>query len=756
MDESGKNKSIAIPEPDEIFPEAVSTGEKTFMGPDDIASYFLPGGMMEKIFGDGYEFRKQQQSLVREITSAFNGDSFSLIEAPTGIGKTLSYLLPAAKWALLNGEKVVISTNTINLQDQIISKDIPLLSRILGQKVEFALAKGMRNYLCLLRSEEVRNELPFSDTSVDEDGADPDEARAILDWAEKTQNGSVSDMGFTPSERQWDRFAAESESCVRRDCPHYNECFFFKARRKIAKADLIVVNHHLLFSDISIKHSAGRDDAGVLPPVNRVVIDEAHNVAQSATVHFTLKTSSLGVAKTLNRLKRVAVRAARLAHFTKGMGNNRTADARNRVMEILSMMEKVLQPRIKKAETASERFFESLHDSFEKSSAEGLYGFSVRVMDDDLESGRRWGKAASLCPQISEIIADLSGEVRKALAVLDESGGDETVGITAELKAVYKGLTRHSDVICGFAASGGAQTGFVKSVEAGKRNRRKFASVSISPIDIAPYLKERLYDKCKTLILTSATLREKESFEFQKNSLGLGENERITELAVPSPFDHKRQALLALPNDLPAPEAASGYVKRLSEAVCGCVRVSHGGALVLFTSYRLLREVSAAVSPELEGLGIKVLTQGDAPREKLLADFKADGNAALFGTDSFREGVDIAGDALRLVVITGLPFSVPTEPVFQARMEAIRRAGGDAFNQYAVPMAVISFRQAFGRLIRTATDRGAVVVLDSRITRKAYGRCFIDSIPECEMVEGDFETVVSGVKKFFEFVPHRS
>ncbi|QMU56534.1 MAG: hypothetical protein GKS04_05270 [Candidatus Mycalebacterium zealandia] len=744
MDRSEKNRLIATVEPDEVFPEAVIAGEKTFMSPDEIASYFLPGGMVEKTFGEGYEFRKQQQSLVREITSAFNGDSFSLLEAPTGIGKTLSYLLPAAKWALLNGEKVIVSTNTINLQDQIISKDIPLLSKVLGRKVEFALAKGMRNYLCLLRSDEVKGELPLPDPDA-EDGVD--EARAILDWAEKTEDGSVFDMGFTPSEQQWDRFAAESESCVRRECPHYNECFFFKARRKIAKADLIVVNHHLLFSDISIKHSAGRDDAGVLPPVGRVVIDEAHNVAGSATMHFTLKTSSLGVTKTLNRLKRVAARAARLAK-----NNIRAADARSRVMEILSAMQKVFPPRIKKVETASKRFFESLYNSFEESSPDGSYGFSIRVMDDEIESGGRWGKAVSLYPQVSESMADLSGEVRKALAVLDSEGGDETVGIVAELKAVFAGIDRHSAVIRGFAAGDSSQVNFVKSVEAGKRNRRKFASVSMSPIDIAPYLKERLYDRCKTLILTSATLREKDGFEFQKNSLGLRDNERITELAVPSPFDHKRQALLALPDDLPAPEATDVYSERLGRAIYDCVRASRGGALVLFTSYRLLKEVSVALAPELEGDGIRVLTQGDMPREKILAEFKADGNAVLFGTDSFREGVDIAGDALRLVVITGLPFSVPAEPVFQARMEAIKQSGKDAFNQYAVPVAVINFRQAFGRLIRTATDRGAVAVLDSRITRKHYGRHFINSIPQCGTLEGHFETVVRELKKFFDSI----
>ncbi len=690
MKYDAKNKKDVpppVPEPEEFFPEAVIVGEKTFMNPDDVASYFLPGGKVEKTFGEGYEFRKHQQSLVREIASAFNGDHFSLLEAPTGIGKTLSYLLPAAKWAVLSGEKVIISTNTINLQDQIISKGIPLLGDVLGHRVEYALAKGMRNYLCLLRMNEVKSELPFGQgsrhsresgnpvsgeatgelrtpevvsketglhgneeinrTDFARDGED--EARRIIEWGEKTRDGSVPDMGWTPSERQWDRFAAESESCVRRDCPHYGECFFFKARRKIAKADLIVVNHHLLFADISIKHSAGKDDAGVLPPAGRLVIDEAHNIAGSATVHFTLKTSSLGVAKTLNRLTRAASRSVRLAAM-----NGSATDGR--VLEILSAMRKVLLPRIKKVEKSSGRFFESLRKSFEKVSGKGVRRFSVRVMDSDLEQGGRWEQAASLCPEMSAGMADLSGEVSKALAVLGESGGDETVGITAELKAVFAGLVRHCDVIRSFADTG-VSAGFVKSVEAGGKNGRKFASVSVSPVDIAPYLKEQLYDRCKTLILTSATLREKNGFGFQKRSLGLEENDRLAEIAVSSPFNHKRQTLLVLPDDLPGAESGEAHLKALSEAIFDLTRISRGGALVLFTSYQLLEKVSAALSPEIERLGLKVLTQGDAPRERLLADFKEDGNAVLFGTDSFREGVDIAGDALRLVIITALPFN---------------------------------------------------------------------------------------------------
>ncbi len=727
--------------------EAVG-GEKILMNPDEIASYFLPGGGVEKAFGEGYEFRKEQQSVTREITSAFNGDSISLLEAPTGIGKTLSYLLPSVKWSLLNGERVLISTNTINLQDQIINKDMPILREILGRDVRYSLVKGMRNYLCLLRAGTVKTErraLFSKKTGSGRGKSGADETGSIIEWAQQATDGSISDLAFTPSEETWDKFAAESDSCIRRDCPHYNECFFFRARRKIAESNLIVVNHHLLFSDISIKDSAGREDVGVLPQARRVVIDEAHNIVEAATSHFTLRTSTLGVLKTLNRLRRVISYCGRLVK------NKKSGATDSVVVKTFSHMEEVFTPRIENVEIASGNFFDSLYDDVsqyaDREGGSAPNGYGIRINNADIENGG-WG-AASACPEMMEHIAVLSNTVREAVSILDESKSDEAVaGVIAELKAVLSGLTRHGEALGRFS---GTADEFVKSVETGgKKGRKRFVAVSISPIDIAPELEKKLYDRCATLIMTSATLRVENSFGFQKRSLGFEENKRLNELAVPSPFDYKSQALLALPTDLPGPSEGGAHAKKISEAAFDLIRSSGGGAFVLFTSYQLLKKVSAALSPKLAGLGIKVLIQGDAPREKLLADFRADKNAALFGTDSFREGVDITGDALRLVIITRLPFHVPTEPVFQARMDAIRERGEDAFGNYAVPMAVINFRQAFGRLIRTTTDRGAVVVLDSRIVSRPYGRRFVESIPECRVVRGGIGEVVGEVEGFLK------
>ncbi len=713
----------------------------------ELKELLLPKGKIAKVMASQYEERLEQLKMVEAVTSAFNENSISLIEAGTGTGKTLAYLIPAVYWSLLNGERVVISTNTINLQEQLIEKDIPLLHRGLSEDFKYSLVKGMGNYLCLLRAETVLDGL--LDLAEDDE---MDALRTVIEWSKITQDGSLSDLSFSPPPEVWDKVSAESESCLRVRCPHYSNCFFYKARRELASSQILVVNHHLLFSDLSIKGASEASESGILPPYKRIIFDEAHHIGDAATSHFGMRTTKYGLIRMLRRLKRRGSSGEMkgLIFYTASIATKlKQYYKKGIVSSVLRRVEEVLSPQVDSVEEYVRDAFDELYYCATRSAeakGESAEEINLRITDD-IRKREDWENIDKKFSILRIKLKELHEEIMSFLEVLmDYEAESDVARVIMEFRGIATKLDFSSDVIHSFLDS--EEDGYVRWVDGRAGKGGIISGIGLSPLDISSHLKERLYSRCQTVVMTSATMAVRKSFKFLRSELGLEEDERVEEFIVASPFNYKEQALVTIPKDIPEPVEA-GYSEKISPIIMKAVRMSFGNALILFTSYYLLEKVYKKTHHELGELGIMCLKQGSLPRTRLLDKFRKEDKSVLFATDSFWEGVDVPGEALRLVIITRLPFRVPTEPVIEARVEHMENQGVNSFLEYTVPTAVLKFKQGFGRLIRTRTDRGAVLVLDKRIVSKSYGKYFLDSLPKCNKVTGTTEEVIRELGAFF-------
>jgi len=707
----------------------------------------LPDGRVSEVMGDKYELRDEQIRMLESVTSSFNDNLISLIEAGTGTGKTLSYLIPAVNWALKNEERVVISTNTINLQEQLIDKDIPLLYSAFEDDFSYSLVKGMRNYLCLLRAETIQEGL-FE--MVDDD--EVDSINSILDWAKVTDDGSLSDLNFTPPDSVWDKVSAESDSCLRTRCPHYSRCFFYKSRREIAASQLLVVNHHLLFSDLAIKGASESSDAGILPPFKRVILDEAHHLNDTATSHFGMRATKFGIIRVLRRLKRKSKggQGKGLIYFTASLATKLVKMYRKGIInDLLRKVEDLLSTKVDTVEQYVGDSFDALYTfclPIVQEKDGGKEEINLRITEDITER-EGWGKIDKKFSLLRIRLKELHEEIKAITDILiDYEVESDIAKLIVEFKGVENKLDYYSDVISTFLST--EEDGFVRWVEGRMGRGGILSGLGLSPLDISSTLKERLYSKCDTVVMTSATMAVDKSFGFLKSGLGLEDEQRVQELILPSPFNYEEQLLLTIPDDIPEPGNV-GYSDAISDLITKAVKASNGNALILFTSYTLLETVYKNIYGELEDDGILTLKQGAFPRGKLLDKFRIEDNSVLFATDSFWEGVDVPGDALKLVVITRLPFRVPTEPIIEARVEYMENQGLNSFTDYSVPVAVLKFKQGFGRLIRTKTDKGAVLVLDKRLISKFYGKFFLNSLPDCTRLVDSSQNIIRNLKYFF-------
>jgi ATP-dependent DNA helicase DinG len=702
----------------------------------DVVALLGEDGPVHGVLG-AYEDRPSQRDMAAFIADGYNDGGTLLLEAGTGVGKSFAYLVPAIAWAFKNKERTVVSTATITLQEQLVTKDLPLLAQALhdGDRVPtFALLKGWRNYLCLSRLKSA-GESQGSLLEPDKH----DELVRITGWAARTTDGSLSDLTVPPTPEVWDEVSAEADLCPRMECAYYSKCFLFAARRKAAEADVVVVNHHLLAADLAVRQAADNwEEAAVLPPYQRIILDEAHHLEDVAANHLGAQVSSRGVRRTLARLER----NGKGIIPTLGRELMTRDDLLSRAS--LDLLRQRLGPGVVDAKKATDLFYLRLH-----SRLEGEQG-PLRLTDD-FATDAVWseGLAAELDQmlggfrRIKEDIATIADRLKEGDA------SERRDQLLAECRSVVRRLESAADGLNAALRPAGGGTPRVRWVERSGRKGTEVACAAV-PLDLAPILRSLLFDRVTTAVLTSATLAAGGEFGFLKRRLGLDTEGDVTvEEILPSPFDFPDQCIFGIPDDVPDPrEDPAGHMNAIVDVMRDLAYASDGGMFVLFTSHASLK-AAAARARELLGDRWPLLVQGEGNRDVLLRRFREAGNAILLGTDTFWEGVDVPGRALRTLVLTKLPFKVPSEPLTAARLERLAEQGEDGFFSYLLPHAALKLKQGFGRLIRSRADVGVVVLMDSRVLKKRYGPMVLGGLPKADRVTGSWRVVLTKIEDFF-------
>ena len=733
--------------------EVVSAFEHERLKPLDIeklCAILMPDGPIAGKLKK-YEHREQQIEMLRAVARGFNENGIIPIEAGTGTGKTFAYMIPAIFWAVDNKERVVVSTNTINLQEQLIKRDIPTLLSALNLECKAVLVKGRGNYVCRRKLAMLENEFDLLTT--------PDEREMLLtirEWAKKSRDGTRSDLNFIPKAEIWEKVNSESDTCVHARCDHFSNCFVNKARREAASADLLIVNHHLLFADLSVRSAADNyAEMAVLPGYRRIILDEAHNVEDSATSYFGARVTRIGLLRLLRRVHYRRKGGIEGGLITVLKGKLLRADSiSDEVDEMILDIQNDIIPMKSDLDYRVGETFDAIHE-FTASQSERSNGEVKLRVEPNIEHNLHW-KENCLSP-VNNLLSDLRafmsriGLIVKRLESISRKMENETAFIDEriELKAVCNRL----DFTAGNIEDAlfGDSEDRIRWIEANLRSRTNVVRLFSVPLEIGQILAEQVYSKFPTVILTSATLTVEGRFDFVAGRIGLdaADGDRIGYLALPSPFDFGSQAILGIPTDIPVVND-QGYRESLIQSIVKCLTISQGRAFILFTSFKMLDAIYSKLAPELKRLmGINTLKQGDDNRTTLLERFRRDTTSVLFATLSFWEGVDVEGESLECIVLVKLPFKVPDDPVVQARAENIGLRGGNAFTEYSVPLAAIKLKQGFGRLIRNRTDHGAVLILDKRVVEKFYGRAFLNSLPPCHIVRGPSDSVFEEFQEFF-------
>jgi ATP-dependent DNA helicase DinG len=695
--------------------------ENDWMDALSVNAVLGPKGLVSRRIA-AYEHRSQQLEMAAAVADALNDQKHLVVEAGTGVGKSYAYLVPAILHATSNEGKlspgkpaspkpaeaknaeaknavdkkissspaseddddkvrrIVISTHTISLQEQLMAKDIPLLNSVIPREFSAVLVKGRGNYISLRRMQLAKSRA----VSLFGNEADYSQLKQIVDWAEATDDGTRSTMQFKPTMPVWDEVASDSGNCLGRKCPTYDKCFYYKARRRVHNAQILIVNHALFFTDLALRDAG----ASILPNYDAVILDECHTIEAVASDHLGLSVSSSQIDYTLRKLY----------NSSTGKGLLVALDLRQ-VQEL--------------CHKCNQRLDEMIHDFVQW--YDGKPKHNGRVHDKEI---------------VENILSDKLMELAKQL---ERYGKDhDTASVKQDLLSASNRLTTLATSLEAWLKQ--TQEDAVYWLEKTTNRMGSKIILRCSPIDVGPTLRKMLFQKVPSVIMTSATLASGRNggFEFFQSRIG-ATGSRTKQLG--SPFNYRKQAELILLTDLPDPSSERlKFENMLPSIIQHYAGLTEGHAFVLFTSYDLLRRMVDRLTPWMSRMNLAIYSQADGtPRGQLLDAFKKHPQGILFGTDSFWQGVDVPGDALRNVIITKLPFSVPDSPLLEGRLEAIRNRGGNPFRDYQLPEAIIKLRQGFGRLIRTATDSGMVVIADPRITTKPYGRTFLDSLPECSV-----------------------